>query len=114
MSVTKLPPSRTAMSVEERRVRSRLTQIVSAEGLIRGTMLERERACGNPRCRCATGQKHRAVYLMLREDGKLRQLYVPAAYEARVRQWVDNHKQLKQLLRQLSDIHWQQVKQRQG
>lgn len=102
------------MSVEERRVRSRLTQIVSTEGLIRGTLLERERACGNPRCRCATGQKHRAVYLMLREDGKLRQLYVPAAYEARVRQWVDNHKQLKQLLRQLSDIHWQQVKQRQG
>lgn len=102
------------MSVEERRVRSRLTQIVSTEGLIRGTLLERERACGNPHCRCATGQKHRAVYLMLREDGKLRQLYVPAAYEARVRQWVDNHKQLKQLLRQLSDIHWQQVKQRQG
>lgn len=102
------------MSVEERRARSRLTQIVSTQSLIRGTLLERQRACGNPRCRCATGQKHRAVYLMLREDGKLRQLYIPAAYEARVRQGVDNHKQLKQLLRQLSDIHWEQVKQRQG
>jgi hypothetical protein len=102
------------MSLEERRARSRLTQIVSAEGLIRGTLLERERACGNPRCRCAAGQKHRAVYLMLREEGKLRQLYIPAAYEARVRQWVENHKELKELLRQLSDVHWTRVKQRQG
>lgn len=102
------------MSAQERRVRSRLTQIVSAEGLLRGTLLQRERACGNPRCRCATGQKHRALYLMLREEGKLRQLYIPAAYEARVRQWVENHRQLKGLLRQLSDVHWEQVKQRQG
>ncbi len=102
------------MSAEERRARSRLTRIVSAEGLIRGTLLERERACGNPRCRCAKGQRHRAVYLMLREDARLRQLYVPAAYEAQVRQWVANHKQLKQLLRELSDVHWARVKQRQG
>jgi len=114
MSVQKPSSARNAMSAEERRTRSSMTQIVSGKGVIRGTLLERERACGNPRCHCATGQKHRAVYLMLREDGKLRQLYIPAAYEARVRQWVANHKQLKELLRQLSDIHWVQVKQRQG
>lgn len=102
------------MSALERRVRSRLTQIVSAQGLLRGTLLQRERGCGNPRCRCAAGQKHRALYLLLREEGKLRQLYIPAAYETRVRQWVANHQQLKGLLRELSDVHWQQVKQRQG
>jgi hypothetical protein len=114
MSVNKPPPSRTGMSAQERQVRSRLTQMVTARGLIRGTLLQRERSCGNPRCRCASGQKHRALYLMLREDGKLRQLYIPAAYETRVREWVANHQQFKQLLRQLSDLHWEQVKQRQG
>lgn len=102
------------MSGEERRTRSRMTQIVSGQGLIRGTLLERVRACGNPRCHCATGAKHRALYLMLREEGKLRQLYIPAAYEAQVRQWVANHHELKELLRQLSDLHWVRVKQRQG
>jgi hypothetical protein len=91
-----------------------LTQVVSGQGLVRGTLLERQRACGNPNCHCAKGQKHRAVYLMLRENGKLRQLYIPVAYEARVRQWVDNHKQLKELLRELSDVHWERIKQRQG
>ena len=101
------------MSDQERQARSRATQIVSGEGLLRGTLLERERACGNPRCRCASGKKHRALYLMLREDGKLRQLYIPVTYETQVRQWVSNHQQLKQLLRRLSDVHWEKVKKRQ-
>jgi hypothetical protein len=102
------------MSADERRLRSRLTQIVSGQGAIRGTVLERQRACGNPRCKCATGQKHRAVYLMLREDGKLRQLYIPAAYEEQVREWVANQQEIKELLKQLGELYWQKVKQRQG
>lgn len=106
--------SRTSMSPQERRLRSELTRIVAGQGFIQGTLLERFRTCGNPRCRCAAGHKHRAVYLFLREDGKLRQLYIPAAYEAQVRQWVENHKRIKDLLRQLSDVYWEKVKQRQG
>ena len=102
------------MSQPERQLRSRLTQIVSGQGVIRGTLLERERACGNPRCRCAKGQKHRAVYLMLREDRKLRQLYIPVKYEPLVRQWVANHRQIRQLLRDLGEVYWRTVKQRQG
>jgi hypothetical protein len=102
------------MSPGERQLRSRLTQIVSGQGFIRGTILERQRACGNPRCKCATGEKHRAVYLMLREDGKLRQLYIPVAYEQRVREWVANQQEIKELLKQLGEFYWQQVKQRQG
>ncbi len=114
MSVKQPPVSRTALSPQERRARSWASRITSGQGLIRGTLLERQRSCGNPRCHCATGAKHRAVYLMLRQDGRLRQLYIPAAYEARVRQWVANHRQLKDLLRQISDLHWDKVKQRQG
>ena len=76
------------MDAPERRWRSRLAQIAAAGGLIRGTLLERYRACGNPNCRCARGQKHRAVYLMLSEGGRLRQLFIPKAYEQQVRQWV--------------------------
>jgi hypothetical protein len=91
-----------------------LARIVGGHGLIKGTILERQRACGNPRCRCATGQKHRAVYLMLREEGKLRQLYIPSRYEPQVRQWVANQQKVKQLLKEISEVYWQKVKQRQG
>lgn len=60
------------------------------------------------------GQKHRAVYLMLSEKGRLRQLYIPAAYEQRVRQWVANHQEIRGLVKEIGEIYWGKVKQRQG
>jgi hypothetical protein len=108
------PVSRSQMGPVERQFRSRLAQLAGGHGLLRGTILERFRTCGNPRCHCAQGQKHRAVCLVLRQDGRLRQLYVPRAYEERVRQWVANHQELKKLLAQISDVYWQKVRQRQG
>jgi hypothetical protein len=114
MSVTQSPIPRGAMDPRERQFRSKLTALASGHGLIRGTLLERFRACGNSNCRCARGQKHRAVYLMLSEKGRLRQLYIPKAYEERVRQWVANHQELKRLLKEISEVYWQKVQQRQG
>lgn len=110
----KRPLSRTAMSPRERAFRSRLAQIVSGQGLIRGTLLERRRCCGKPTCRCARGgPKHRAVSLVLSQKGTLRQLHVPAEWEQRVRQWVDNHHALRGLLQDLSEVYWEKVRRRQ-
>jgi hypothetical protein len=102
------------MDPAERPLRSRLAQLAGGHGGLRGTLLERFRTCGNPRCKCARGQEHRAVCLLLRQDGRLRQLYIPQAYEARVRQWVANHQELKKLIDQVRDEYWHQVRQRQG
>ncbi|HSM77299.1 MAG TPA: DUF6788 family protein [Bryobacteraceae bacterium] len=105
--------SRTAMSPRERAFRSRLAQIVSGQGLIRGTLLERMRSCGKPTCRCANGgPRHRGVSLVLSGKGKLRQLHIPADWEQRVRQWVENHHTLRGLLAELSEIHWDKVRRR--
>jgi hypothetical protein len=102
------------MSPRERAVRSKLAQIVSGQALVRGTLLERTRACGNPRCRCARGPKHPALYLVLSQKGKLRQLYVPKDFEQRVRRWVANHHATRDLLKELSEVYWQKVQRRQG
>ena len=105
---------RGAMGAAERQFRSRLAQLAGGHGLLRGTLVERFRTCGNPNCKCVRGQKHRAVSLFLRQGGKLRQLYVPQAYEQRVRQWVANHQELKKLVDEISAVYWQMVQQRQG
>jgi hypothetical protein len=102
------------MSPRERAFRSKLAQIVSGQGLIRGTLLERLRSCGKPTCRCAKGgPKHRAVSLVLSANGKLRQLHVPAEWEQRVRQWVANQRTLRGLLAELSELYWEKVRTRQ-
>ncbi|MEI7815427.1 MAG: DUF6788 family protein [Coriobacteriia bacterium] len=109
----KPPLSRAAMSPRERAFRSKLAQIVSGQGVIRGTLLERMRSCGKPTCRCAKGgPKHRAVSLALCGKGKLRQLHIPSDWEQRVRQWVDNHRTLRGLLAELSDVYWEKVRHR--
>ena len=105
---------RGAMGSRERAWRSALAQIVAGRGLIRGTLQERLQLCGKPACRCARGQRHRVLYLVLREGGKLRQLYVPKAWEERVRQWVANHRTLRGLLKELSEVYWDKVRRRQG
>jgi hypothetical protein len=102
------------MSPTERGWRSRLAQIVAGQGLLHGTLQERLQVCGKPTCRCARGQKHRALYLVVRQEGKLRQLYVPKDWEERVRQWVANDQALRDLLKELSGAYWEKVRRRQG
>jgi len=108
------PASRTGIAPAERALRSRLTQIVSGQGLIRGTLLHRQRRCGNPACHCAKGAGHPGLYLILSEGKRQRQLYIPRDWHDRVRQWVANHHQVKALIHQISEIHWENIKRRQG
>jgi len=94
--------NRAAMSPEERKSRSEAVRLVAEEGLIHGTLQVRERVCGKPRCRCLKGQKHRSLYLILREAGGLRQACVPREQEGVVRAWVENHRRLRELTEEVS------------
>jgi len=108
----KVAASRTARPVAERRARSRLTQLVSAQGLMRGTLQVRQRACGKPNCKCARGELHESLYLIVSEQGRSRQLFVPKDWEARVREWVENHRAAREFMEEISRIYWDKVRQR--
>ena len=110
----KQPPSRSGFSPAERARRSRLNQILAARGVIRGTLLHRRRRCGNAGCHCAKGAGHPALYLILSEAGRQRQLYIPRGWHDRVRQWVDNHHQVRALIHAISQLHWKRIQDRQG
>lgn len=100
------------MSRAERDSRSRLTQIISTNAIVRGTLVSRERACGKPNCKCARGEKHVGLYLIASKDGKLRQLFVPQSYEAKVRKWLEQFKDAENLLEQISDLYWEKIQKR--
>lgn len=112
MSV-KPPLVRTALSPQERAWRSKLTQLTSGQPFLRGTLLERERVCGKPNCRCARGQKHRSLYVVVSDGKRQRQLFVPKDWEDRIRQWVTNHKAIRELIHEVSDLYWAKARRRQ-
>lgn len=101
---------RFAMSAQERDLRSRAKLILSEAGLLHGTLVVRNRVCGKPGCRCARGEKHRCLFLTFRKDGKFQQLYVPKVLEATVRRWVGQDHAVREILRKISEFHWEKVK----
>ncbi len=113
MSDTTRSIPRSKMTPQERQLRSQLAQLVSQRGLMRGSLLVRRRVCGKEGCKCTRGQLHESLYLALSEGGRTRQLYVPRAFEARVRQWVENHRRARRLMEEISRRYWKKVRDRQ-
>ena len=105
---------RTSLSPRERRLRSELRNILNSGGLLHGTLVRRERLCGKPNCRCTRGQKHQGLYLMVTEGGKSRQLYVPKDWEQIVRKWIEEYRKARELMDEVSRIHWEKVRERKG
>ena len=97
------------MSAQERHLRSQLVQLLSGAGLLRATLNPRQKTCGKAGCRCARGEKHSALYVVVSENGKPRQLYVPHYLEPQARQWVASYRRVRELLDELSRLYWDKL-----
>jgi len=95
--------SRAHLSPQEKACRSRLARLVHEGPLLHGTLTVRKVTRGNPRCHCAQGERHPALYLTCRRDGRTHQLFIPASLEAQARRWVETHRTVRQLLADVSD-----------
>src|SRR5271157_3312187 len=90
--------AKSKMSLQERDFRSCLAQLISSQGLLHGTLDERARTCGKSNCKCARGEKHVSLYLVIREAGKLRHLYIPESHVGQVREWVEQYQKALTIL----------------
>jgi len=107
----KTPP--TKLSAAERQLRSRLSKLFhDGGGLMRATLSVREKVCGKSNCKCLRGEKHVALYLVSKQDKQVRQLFVPASFEARVRAWVDEYQRVQDLVEQISEMYWEKTRKR--
>ncbi len=71
-------------------------QFLAHHRLLKGTLLERPKACLKPGCKCTRGEAHPPLtYLSWSEGGKTRQVYVPAADRDRVRRQVAAYQVLR-------------------
>lgn len=101
------------MSSAERQARACLAQLMSRRGFLRGNLLARRMKCGKPNCRCARGEGHESLFLVISENGRTRQLFVPKDWVSRVRQWVEDYHRARGLMEEISRIYWDKVRQRQ-
>ncbi len=90
--------TRSQRSPQERDARSRTVQCVAEEPLLRGSLVLMRRTCGKKGCHCLQGEKHPAWYLAIRRGKQRKMIYIPPALEETVRQWVQNGKQVDELL----------------
>jgi hypothetical protein len=112
MSVKDPAIPRGKMSPQERRLRSELNRLVSQHGVLHGALIHRRRKCGRPGCRCAQGEGHDGLYLVVTEKGESRQLYVPKESAPTVERWIAAYQQARQLLDGVSKLHWEKVRRR--
>jgi hypothetical protein len=73
--------------------------------MLKGCLVEMFRVCGKPTCRCLKGEKHRALCLSRRKDGKTATTYIPAAYERPVQQAVARYRTLLEVSEAISEIN---------
>jgi len=95
-------PPRSHLPPEERRALSRLRLLLNRPGLLHGSLHRVTRRCGKKSCHCAEGEAHPAYLLRVAERGTVRSVYVPTAWVARVQEWIDRDRQIRDLLLEIS------------
>jgi len=94
-----------SIGVLERRRDARLKKLAGVGPVLQGSLAEIGVRCGNSNCRCAHGQKHRSHILKRQVRGKTQSLYVPVDMVEEVRGWVEEHRRVKRLLKEISELN---------
>lgn len=96
----------------ERRTVSRLHLLLSQPGVLHGSLHQIARRCGKRGCSCAEGEGHPALLLRVRTQGRQRSVYVPGAWEGRVREWIDRDREIRRLLLEISAFYLARLRER--
>lgn len=83
---------------------ARFSQIAQVKPFIAGSLAKVGVRCGNPNCKCASGERHEAWVLTRKERGRTVTVHVPRDMVKEVTQWVSEHKRLKKLMKEASEL----------
>jgi hypothetical protein len=84
---------------------AKLKSLASVGPFISATLCEVRTRCGNPNCRCASGQRHVAHILTKKVKGKTVSAYVPKDLLPEVERWAEQWRRLKRILSQVSELN---------
>ena len=96
----------------KKRQRQLKTKIKQLLDLLIGSVVSYQMKCGKKNCKCVHGERHVCFYLSLKKQGKTVNSYLPKHLVEKARQMTDNHKQLKQVLAELSEVNLELLRHR--
>lgn len=82
--------------------------------ILRGSIIESYKKCGNSRCKCATGIGHGPKYSMTVNFPKRKPEndYIPLEYVSQVKGYISNYHQFKEIVEQICMINRELLKRR--
>lgn len=70
--------------------------LISRKPMVRGTVYELKRKCGNPNCRCARkGQLHKQVCIAITQGRKKRLLSIPVDKQFQMEKMNESHREFR-------------------
>lgn len=94
-----------------RRKIRRLHQKLSTLGpLMRGTVVLLGSTCGNPRCKCARGEKHPQYYFSVNIARKTKTMYLRKEMKSEAEEYVNNYKLLWDIVEEMTLLNFELLK----
>jgi len=83
---------------------ARVKQLKAARHVLAASPVIIRKQCGRPGCHCQRGEKHAGHCITYKEKGKTRTVYVPLDLVEEVKGWIEEHRRLKRLTREISQL----------
>lgn len=89
----------------KRMIDARVRKMTARGPVLAASLVQIAKHCGRPGCKCLTrGDKHVGNYITFNQDGKTRTIYVPLDLVEEVQSWIAEHRRLKQLDKEVSQL----------
>ena len=90
-----------------------LSELATLPHMLHGSWVERFSVCSRKDCRCRRGERHGPRhYLVVRENGKQRQKYIPNSQVDAALAGLKEHKRVLEIVDRITQINLQLMKER--
>ena len=93
-----------------RRIRVLQKKLSTLGPLMRGTVVLLGSTCGNPRCKCARGEKHPQYYFSVNIDRKTKTMYLRKEMRSKAEEYVKNYKLLWDIVEEMTLLNFELLK----
>jgi hypothetical protein len=92
------------------RIRTLHKKLSTLGPLMRGTIVLLASTCGNPRCKCARGEKHPKYYFSVNIKRKTKILYLRKQIRSEAEEYVNNYKLLWDIVEEMTLLNFELLK----